>query len=371
MECGQKVKAITINHQIQDKNHSKIILFIILLCSFFWLPGCNSLHYYAQAASGQWQLIHKKKPISEIIQDHTTSPQLKQKLSIILAAREYAKEKLALKVDNAYSDYIDLKRPYVVWNIVATPEFSTEANEFCFPIAGCLRYKGYFDEAMAQRDAIALEAEGKDVYVGGVAAYSTLGWLSDPVLNTFVNRDEEWLVALIFHESTHRTLYFPGDSRFNESLATAVEQAGLKQWMEQKGNLERYTHYQTDADRQQQFIHLVSSYKEKLDQFYRSSEQLDVTTRREGKKQLFAALNVEYQKLKTSWNGYAGYDAWFNTNLNNAKISSVSTYYDLTPLFSRLLEKEMFNYDHFFKTLEPLKKFSPEQRIAQLKALTN
>ncbi|HET8705698.1 MAG TPA: aminopeptidase, partial [Pseudomonadales bacterium] len=317
-------------------------------------------------AHGQWQILHEKKPIKDLIADPQTAPPLKHKFELILAARDFAKTNLSLKVDDAYSEYADLKRPYVVWNIVATEEFSTEPEEFCFPIAGCLRYKGYFDEAMARRDAEALKAENHDVYLGGVAAYSSLGWFADPILNTFINRDDAWLVALIFHESTHRTLYFPGDSRFNESLATAVEQTGLKQWMAAHGTPAQLNAYQVNSQRQVEFVTLVGQYKNKLDDYFAYSQTLSLEQRRAGKAAIYADLNKHYVELRNSWGGYSGYDNWFNDNLNNAKLSAVATYNDLTPLFNQLLEKLNYNYAAFFDKLRTLEKHPPDQRISEL-----
>lgn len=335
------------------------------------VSGCDTLRFYSQAAHGQWQILHEKKAIPEILADEQTPPTLKHKLQLILDAREFATRQLALKVEDAYSEYADLKRPYVVWNIVATSEFSTNPKEFCFPIAGCLRYKGYFDQAMARRDADELKAQGNDVYVGGVAAYSSLGWFADPVLNTFISRDDAWLVALIFHESTHRTLYFPGDSRFNESLATAVEQAGLQQWVKTHGDPTLLEKYRVDSQHQAEFVSLVTRFKQKLDVYYADSENLETEKRRAGKAALYAELQTDYADLKQRWGNYAGYDNWFKDNLNNAKLSAVATYNDLTPLFSRLLEKLNYDYSAFFQKLEGLKNSSPDQRVSKLQDWLN
>jgi len=333
------------------------------------LSGCETVRYYSQAAQGQWQLLHQRKPIAELLADPTTAPELKRKLELIQDAREFAASKLALDVGDAYSTYSDLKRPYVVWNMVATEEFSTTPIEFCFPIAGCLQYKGYFEEAMARQQAAALRDQGKDVFVGGVAAYSSLGWFADPVLNTFINRDDTWLVALIFHETTHRTLYFPGDSRFNESLATAVEQAGLRHWMQLRGEPAQWDRYQQSTQRQAEFIALVSSFKKELDAYYQTSKDLDITTRRAEKNARFAELKQRYALQKQQWNHYSGYDNWFNDNLSNAKLSAVATYHDLTPLFSQLLEKLNYDYKLFFETLRAFEKLPPDQRVTQLHQL--
>src|SRR4051812_10885006 len=200
---------------------------ILLALSASSLCGC----YLIQAATGQMQIVSKRQPIAEVIRDPATSEKLKARLEYVAAARDFASRELGLPDNESYRSYADLGRPYVVWNVFAAPEFSVEPRQWCFPIAGCVVYRGYFSEAAAQRYARKLRRRGDDVAVGGVAAYSTLGHFKDPVLSTMLGWSDAQLAATLFHELAHQVVYVPGDSQFNESFATVVEEAGLERWL--------------------------------------------------------------------------------------------------------------------------------------------
>lgn len=307
-----------------------------ILLSFSLLSGCESIGFYQQAAFGQIKILINREPIQAIIHSAETDPPLQERLILVESIRAYAEKKLNFPVGKNYATYVDTGRAYVVWNVFAAPEFSLNALEWCFPITGCVSYRGYFQKEKAEKLAGKLKAEGNDVFVGGVAAYSTLGWFSDPVLNTFLNRSESRLAALIFHELAHKILYLPGDSVFNESFATTLENEALRRWLNDKQQPQLYQKVLAEQERRFEFVRLVDSYKGRLRELY--AQRLDDVDKRAGKKQLIQKFREDYDALKLNWHGHADFDNWVRSEINNAKIVTISTYNDLVPAFNRLLE---------------------------------
>ncbi|NNC54177.1 MAG: aminopeptidase, partial [Pseudomonadales bacterium] len=207
-----------------------------LLVNVLLLSGCESLAYYHQAVFGHLALLNNAEPIEQLLDranagESGTASDLQDKLLLVQALRAFARDELGLPVGRAYSRYVELERNYVVWNVFASEEFSITPKQWCFPVAGCVAYRGYFKRAHAEKKAASLANNGLDTYVAGAAAYSTLGWTADPVLSTFVERDEVALASLLFHELSHRLVYIKGDTEFNESLASSIESYALGRWL--------------------------------------------------------------------------------------------------------------------------------------------
>jgi predicted aminopeptidase len=328
--------------------------------------GCESVRYYSHIASGQLDIINHRQPIKTLIADPQTDPEVKRKLSRILEIREFAEKDLALPVDDNYLSYVDLNRPFVAWNVGAAPEFSLTPKTWFYPIVGHASYRGYFSQNRADAFAEQLKNEGFDVYVGGVTAYSTLGWFADPVFNTIIRGSDDATAALIFHELAHQILYVPDDTTFNESFATTVEQEGLRRWMESNGNMTGYRMYIERRQRREAFIALITKYRQILEELYRQAlEQNDM---RQRKASVFMSLKNEYGSLKSIWGGYAGYDAWFDDQLNNAKLNSIGAYYDLVPAFYRLLDDQDGNLEAFYEKCRSLTTLPALERNKHLRA---
>lgn len=341
---------------------------LVVALSAGLLSGCDTLSYFHQAASGQWHILHARQPISELVASPATEPALKQKLSLVIEARAWAEQQLGLNIGDAYTEYVGLDRPYVVWNVVAAPEFSVVPLQWCFPIAGCVSYRGYFNEAAALRYADTLKKQGFDTYVGGVDAYSTLGWFDDPVLSTFVRRSDTNLAALVFHELAHRTLYVQDDSTFNESFATLVEQEGVRRWLEAKHLSTEWEQYQRQKRQQEAFVALVLEYRTNLEQLY--SRPLSDAEKRAEKQSLAEHTRERYRHVRdTEWNGYDGYDRWMNGALNNAQVSTISTYHAYVPAFSVMLEECGQDLKCFHSRVKAVAQSEPEERKATLDAL--
>ena len=306
------------------------------------------------------QILQKRQPISDLVKDPDTPLELKDKLFFIQSVRDFAEKALMLPVNDHYLSYVELDRPYVVWNVFAAPELSLTPKTWCFPIVGCVTYRGYFKEADARRFGDAIAQEGFDVYIGGAIAYSTLGWFDDPILSTFIKLSASDTAALIFHELAHGLLYIPDDTAFNESFATAVEQEGLRRWQMSTHKPEGYADWKRKRYQRQQFTALVSKYRTQLQEVYESS--LSTSEKRSQKAAVFAQMQSEFNALKSNQRNMAIYSAWFNRPLNNAQMISVSTYYNWVPAFSKMLSDSGGDLEKFYKKCQQLAKKEPQER---------
>lgn len=345
-------------------------MFSILFALLIPIIGCENISYYGQAVKGQVEILASRESIIDLVEEPDLNDKVRAKLQLVLEVREFAKTELALPVGGSYSSYVDLMRPYVVWNIVAVPELSLTPITWCYPIVGCASYRGYFSEQAAREYADGLVAEKNDVFLGGVSAYSTLGFFDDPILNTFLRRSDDSLAGLIFHELAHQVLYVQGDTTFNESFANAVEQEGLKRWRKAKGrNSQQINNRESLIKRRQAFIELVLRYRDQLQVVF-SDTNLSEQEKRDQKQLIYSNLRLEYETgYKAKYNGYRGYDNWFNDNLNNAKLVTVSTYEDLVPEFLKLIEKnsgDMLKFYDACRGLTKLDKTTRRQRLAEL-----
>ena len=330
------------------------------------LGGCAEIGYYAQAVHGEMAVLGSAKPIPDVIADPQTGDKLKGRLQQVQEIRAFAVSELALPDNGSYKTYADLKRRYVLWNVIATPELSLKTRQWCFPVAGCVSYRGYYSEADADAFADGLRSEGDDVMVGGVPAYSTLGWFSDPVLSTFINDSDAELARMIFHELAHQTVYAKGDSQFNEAFATSVEEAGVALWLKKHGDEKLRQLYAGREKRETDFLALLLSTRKELEAVYASNAGDD--EKRARKAAIFGELQEQYQGLKASWGGYAGYDGWFARPLNNANLALLATYHDYVPAFHALLQQSG-SFPKFYAAVRELAELDIEERHKRLKAL--
>jgi predicted aminopeptidase len=318
--------------------------------------GC----YLLQSAEGQLTLMSKREPIAKVIDEPSTLPKLRAQLRSVTAIRDFASRELGLPDNGSYRKYADIGRPYVVWNVVAAPEFSVEPKKWCFPIVGCVAYRGYFVEARARRFAAGLHAQGFDVVVGGVAAYSTLGHFDDPILSTMVNWDDVELAAIIFHELTHQLLYVANDASFNEALATTVEEEGVRRWLSSLGREKDLAEHLLQQQRYLRVIALMSETREHLRLIYAMS--LPPPLMRERKREAFEALRESYAALRAQWGGHAPFEAWFVQDINNAHLASIATYFACVPGFERELKAAGGNLPAFYRRARELAKLDQTRR---------
>lgn len=322
------------------------------VCVALVVAGCNTVTFYRQAIGGQMEIVRKSRPNGEVISDPGSAADLKKKLAQVEEMRAFAKAHLSLPGDESYGKYADLGRKHVTWVVYAAPEFSLEPKTWWYPTLGKLDYRGFFQEESTERLAAELRAEGYDVYTGGVDAYSTLGWLHDPVLNTFVGSDDVDLAELIFHELTHRKYFRNGATAFNESLANAVAEEGVKRWLAHHGRKADLRKFQARLVRRGQFYDQIDQTRAELTALYASGKPEAEMRRR--KRELFASLQGSFRELRRKWGG-RGLEGWLKMELGNAHLVSVATYHQHLPDFRRLLEECGGDLELFFRRVEDFK----------------
>lgn len=329
------------------------------------LCGCASLRYYAQAVHGQGELVLRRQPVRKLLRDPATDPKLAARLAQALAARAFASRRLDLPDNRSYTTYVALHRPYVVWNVFATPRFSVEAVRHCFPVAGCVAYRGWFSEAAAEADAARLRRKGDDVWVGGVPAYSTLGWFADPILSSMLGWDDDELAGTIFHELAHQLIYAKGDTAFNESFATFVQDEGLREWRAARGLPPEDGRSRAMDDG---FTSLVLDLRGRLQALYASGA--DVEAMEAGKQRAIAAFRQRYAAWRDAhFPGDHRYDAWVARPINNARLLPFGLYDQWTPAFAALFRESGGQWPAFYARVRSLAREPKAKRDAALQGL--
>ena len=328
--------------------------------------GCTTVGYYAQAINGHFDLMQKRQSLSKLMTSENTDPELKRKLGLLRDAREYAVSELQLPDNDSYSTYVETGKRYVTWNVVATQEFSMQPKTWCFPVAGCVSYRGYFAEEDAESYRQELIQQGFDTQLGGASAYSTLGWFEDPLLDTMLRGSDIRLVSLLFHELAHQVVYVKDDSSFNEAFASFVEQEGARLWLESNGDTDKIPGYNAFLKRQIDFNQLLQDTRVNLVKLYK--QDLPDEQKRERKKAVFDTMRDNYAQLKEQeWEGYTGYDNWFARPMNNARLVSVATYRKWIPAYAALFEEQGRDFSAFFERVTELSKmdFAERQQLLQ------
>lgn len=330
--------------------------------------GCSTIGYYAQAANGHLDLLQRARPVPQVLADATTPPALKARLELSQRLRDFAVRELQLPDNDSYRRYADLNRGAAVWNAVGAPELGLTLKTWCFPVLGCVGYRGYYTREGADALAASLKAEGYETLVYGVPAYSTLGWSNwvggDPLLNTFVNWSEAELARLIFHELAHQVAYAGDDTTFNESFATAVERIGGARWLAQHGTPEALAEDRLRQQRADEFRAFTLRWRGELERLYAGPQPDE--TKRQAKAALMAAMRTEYAAMKAErWGGFAGYDGWFE-RANNASFAVLAAYNELVPQFQRLFERQGSDFKRFYAEVKRLAALPKAERRATL-----
>jgi predicted aminopeptidase len=345
---------------------SIINLFLVVMAGSWSLTGCG-IGYYWQAMAGHMELMSSARPVADVIADAQVSSEWRQKLIDVGVAVDFAHEQLFLPDNGSYAQFADIGRPYVVWNVVAAPPLSLAPQTWCFPVAGCVSYRGYFSRENALAFADDLSAAGNDVFVGGVAAYSTLGRFTDPLLNTMLSMPDDRLAGLIFHELAHQRLYVRDDTQFNEGFAGFVEAEGLRRWLLNRGDEAAWCRYRLERDRRRQVLDVLESIRVALDSLY--AQDIPDTAKLEVKAELLDALNVAYDRLKATWDGPPDFDHWFAAPFTNARFAALATYEDDIPAFAALFAQSGDDLEVFFRRAAELAAEPADVRQARLDTL--
>jgi len=332
--------------------------------------GCSTVGYYARSVTGHLEVLQAARPVAQWIDDPATSARLKERLELSQRIRDFAVSALAEPDNASYRRYADLHRSAAVWNVVAAPELSLVPKTWCFWFVGCVGYRGYYDPAQAEALAVDLRGERLDVAVYPVPAYSTLGrlptggWFADPLLNTFIGYPEGELARLVFHELAHQVVFASGDTLFNESFASTVEKIGAERWLAERAAPPARTEYELAEARRADFRALTSRYRDELARLYASAQADDA--KRAEKAAVLARLRADYATMKaTRWNGYAGYDAWFE-QANNAAFGVLASYTALVPAFEKVFEREGRDFPRFYAEVKRIAALPAAERLAAL-----
>jgi predicted aminopeptidase len=324
--------------EIGSRAARPVLVMVAAGAAAWLLGGCAATGYYAQAARGQVGIMAAARPIPAVLDDPATPADLRVKLAAIASIKRFAESALALPETGSYDNYVQLDRAAMVWSVVAAPVDSVEAKEWCYPVIGCASYRGYFDRQAAEAYADGLRGEGWDVAVEPVPAYSTLGWFDDPLPSTVTAWPLSRIAGLIFHELAHVALYVPGDSDFNEAYATLVEHEGVDRWLRQRGTPAQRAERTAWVTRRRAFVELLADARARLAALYArpGGARAEMLA---GKDAVFDGLRRDYDALKSEWQGYTGFDRWFDRPLNNAHLAGVGIYYGLEPAFRELLRE--------------------------------
>jgi predicted aminopeptidase len=332
------------------------------------LSACATTNYYGQAISGHLQVLWQAQAVSELLSDpaNKLSSEVRAKLAQALRIRAFAIEQLQLPDNGSYRSYADVGRRFVVWNVVAAPEFSLLAKQSCFLIAGCLSYRGFYAQAPARAAAAELRSQGYDVAVGGVRAYSTLGWFADPILNTMLEPPPPYLAGVIFHELAHQQLYIDDDSSFNEAFASAVQQLGVERWYARNAAGLNRAALRAQQARRLAFSRLVLSYRQQLSELYASGVQAGAM--RASKAAILDDMRAAYRTLSAGWDNPSAYAGFFDAGLNNARLASAATYLELVPAFIQLARANNGNMRAFYAAARTL---GEQPRAVRAQALSH
>lgn len=342
-----------------------IILLGLLLLS---LNSCSHLSYYGHTIKGHLGITLHSQPIEEILTAPTPPPpELAAKLSTALAIRHFASEQLLLPNNNSYLNFVDLKRPFTTWNVVATEEFSLAPKQWCFLVVGCLNYIGYFSESAAQHQATQLYQQGYETHIKGAIAYSTLGWFDDPLLNTMLGGSDALLAEFIFHELAHQKLFVKDDTAFNEAFATAVAKIGVMRWLEMESGQQNLQDYLVFEQRYQEYISLLLETKKHLEILYQQ-KNLTISEKRLQKQIIFSKLQTDYTALSQRW-GEKLFSSFFKTELNNAKFALLATYREWVPAFELLYVQQQRDLKKFYLACQHLAALPWQERQQQLQLL--
>ena len=334
------------------------------------LGGCIGVSYYAQSLQGHIEIMAARQSVAGLIEDPATPEKLRARMEEASAIRQFATDELALPDNSSYRSYVDIKRDAVTYAVFAAPEFSLAPMTWCFPVFGCVPYRGYFAKQAAIDNALDLKKQGLDVHVTGIIAYSTLGWSSDPLLSTMLGQDETYLSSLIFHELAHQRVYVNNDSPFNEAFAVAVETTGVRKWLRATGNLAALRRYEAERRRNADFLALLGKTRDELARIYDGPGTAE--QKRAAKAAAIERLRTRYRQMRDGpWGGYRRYDAWFDAPINNAKLAATAVYGDQVPAFIRLFDLCSGDYPRFYAAVRQLGDMDESRRAEALRTATS
>ncbi|MFT4650842.1 MAG: putative aminopeptidase [Flavobacteriales bacterium] len=319
---------------------------LLAVVSVILLSACADIGYYWHSTKGHMSIMNQRVDIATLLEDPDLDTTSRSRLLLVQEIRAFSIDTLALPDNGSYTSYSQLDQPYVLRNLFAAPEFSTRLLSWCYPIAGCASYRGYFDEGLLSKFVTTLKKDNMDIHIGEVPAYSTLGWFDDPVLSSFINWPDARLAGLIFHELTHQRLYVDNDTQFNESLASAVQRIGTELWLQSRQRSDEIKQFRESNLYSQAIVALIEQTKAELDTLYETEKS--TASKRQQKQIILDAAIEGHTTLARSYNKKGGYTRWFSSGLNNAKLAAVSAYNTHVLAFMNMMDAQQGNFESFF-----------------------
>ena len=344
--------------QIETPNWTQLKLLMVI--SVMLLSACADIGYYWHSTKGHLSIMDKRVDIATLLEDPDLDTQLRSRLLLVQKIRTFSIETLALPDNGSYTNYARLDRPYVLKNLFAAPEFSTRLLSWCYPIAGCASYRGYYDEDLLAEFVATLKKDNSDIHIGKVPAYSTLGWFDDPVLSSFIHWPETRLAGLIFHELTHQRLYVDNDTLFNESLASAVQRAGTERWLKSRHKFDEIAQVRDSNLYRQAVVELIETTRTELRGLYET--EISLEAKRKQKQRILDTAIKRHASLALSFNKKGGYTDWFSSGLNNAKLASVSAYTVHVLAFMNMMDAREGDFEKFFVYVETISALPKSKR---------
>ena len=347
--------------KVKSSADSKLSLIALMCCLLTLMTGCASPAYFGQAVTGHLAIMSSREDITTVLESGQIDAELRSKLILAMEIRAFASSELGLPDNDSYRQFVHTGRVAVTWNVLATPEFSLEPKRWCFLVAGCVPYRGYFKQESARKFAEHLRGQSLDVTISPAIAYSTLGWFDDPLLDTMLQYREEQLAGIIFHELAHQQLYIKGDTAFNESYASFVEEIGVTIWLTSQGQDEILTRWRSMSIAGDQFNVLLAETREQLRLEFRSGNTPEIMKAR--KQAIYSGLRVQYGSLvENEWNGSDYFHRWFERDLNNARLALAESYQGGLCAFKNLYQHAGKDIVRFQRLAAEKKQLSTERR---------
>lgn len=318
--------------------------------------------YYAHLGWGGARLVGGGKKVERLLERSDTPVELRERLETAGELLAFAESELVLPAGKKYRKYLDLGRPFVVWNVVAAPELSLAPEIWCFPIAGCVSYRGYFSPKKANAFGKKMEERGFDVSVGGVRAFSSLGWLKDRLLNTFLFSEDVALAEILFHELAHSVVYVQDDTSFNESFATFVERVGVETWLGREVASDSLRSARERWAEEDEIRDVLNRYRGEMSVLYESTSDREEKLRL--KDETFARLQTELAEV--AGEGDAPVTSWSRWRLNNADLAASGAYNEWVPAFERLFKRNDREFGSFYDSVRCLAELEIDQRRLML-----
>lgn len=337
----------------------RLLVIACVLGSLGFSHSCST-GYYGHQITGHLSLMSNTHEIPSVLNRQNLDGNVRRQLITALEIRTFASEEMALPENASYTSYVDLEREYVSWVVTAAPEFSLDKRDWCFPVAGCVSYRGYYDEARAHRYADRLARQGYDVDVSGITAYSTLGWFDDPIFSPMLRGGEPRLAEEMFHELAHQELYVPGAPSFNEAYASFVGEQGTKRWLSDRGDEEALRTWLSTLRRRAGFDALLARTREELRAIY--DREVSEAVKQDQKQAAFNRLKERFRELRRHHPEFRVYSTWFEGSLNNASIGHNATYRKWVPAFRVLFEEQNRNFRRFHQEVARLADLPGEAR---------